>query len=416
MRIRVRVLNTSLKGLQFESDKEAISVGRSGENDLVLQEHSVSRVHARVSARDGRVVVEDLGSRNQTKVDGAVLVAPAVIASGSIVSFGDVLTEISLQGAESAAAENAEVTPPQAALAAAGTAIASATQTGGEVAGAFPQGWLVVPEQGRAPAAVPPAEALERHLWPALTLILGLAAAGLLIMFFVTRSGAREQPEAELGVSLHVGEDKVVQVPKGFVHSPAVEDRGVAEVSRPLNLDVAVQLTGLSAGLTTVTLSDEAGRRIYLHAKVFPRRRQEVDEIFRDASLTQNERTRLARERMRLGEVLRGQNDLYGAVQQYGAAVVLLEPFAQNPPEEYLQARRWRETLSKQIQSRYEELTFEMGNFLKDGDKRMALQRLGEIRDLIPDEEDVRWQNADLLFRLLESVIEQEKKRTRRGL
>jgi len=417
MRIRVRILNTSLKGLQFESDKETIRVGRSPENDLVLAEHSVSRFHALVSVRDGQIAVEDLGSRNQTKIDGQAISAPtAVEGAGNIVSFGDVLAEISLHGTESAAADSAEVTLPQAALAAVAQRDSGAAQTAGPLAGAIPQGWLVVPQQGRVPAGRPAEEVLDRYLWPVLALVLGLATAGLMTALFLTRSGTGEVPQTELGASLRVGEDKVVQVPKGFVHNPAVEDPGVVQVSRPLNLDLAVQLTGRSVGLTTVTLYNEAGQRLYLHAKVLPRERRQVAEIFPAGSLTEQQRTQLARQKMRLAEVLRDQNDPYGALQQYEAAAALLEPFAHNPPEEYLQARKWREALARHIQDRYEQLALEMGDLMRDGDKRMALERLAEIKELIRDEQDVRWQNADLLFRLLDSIIETEKKRVRRGL
>ena len=58
----------------------------------------------------------------------------------------------------------------------------------------------------------------------------------------------------------------------------------------------------------------------------------------------------------------------------------------------------------------------QVGDFVKDGDKPMALERLGEIQDLIPDTRDVRRQNCDLLADLLERMIEAEKQRTRRGL
>jgi pSer/pThr/pTyr-binding forkhead associated (FHA) protein len=48
-----------------------ILVGRAPSADLRLDEPQVSRLHARIEMRDDGVYVEDLGSRNGTRVDGA---------------------------------------------------------------------------------------------------------------------------------------------------------------------------------------------------------------------------------------------------------------------------------------------------------------------------------------------------------
>lgn len=45
-------------------------IGRQADNDLVLRDSRVSRVHARISAEDGRYVIEDTGSRHGTFVNG----------------------------------------------------------------------------------------------------------------------------------------------------------------------------------------------------------------------------------------------------------------------------------------------------------------------------------------------------------
>jgi hypothetical protein len=46
-------------------------VGRAPSADLRLDDPQVSRLHARIEMRDDGVYVEDLGSRNGTRVDGA---------------------------------------------------------------------------------------------------------------------------------------------------------------------------------------------------------------------------------------------------------------------------------------------------------------------------------------------------------
>jgi len=48
-----------------------ILVGRAANADLRLDDPQVSRLHARIEMRDDGVHVEDLGSRNGTRVDGA---------------------------------------------------------------------------------------------------------------------------------------------------------------------------------------------------------------------------------------------------------------------------------------------------------------------------------------------------------
>lgn len=64
-------------------------VGRSSECDLVLDENSVSRQHARITIVGERLRVEDLGSRNGTWKDGARL-TECWMSDRQIVRFGRV--------------------------------------------------------------------------------------------------------------------------------------------------------------------------------------------------------------------------------------------------------------------------------------------------------------------------------------
>ena len=408
MKMRLRVLNTALKGLQFETDGDTVRVGRSPDNDLVLDQHSVSRFHATLTAGDGFVTLSDTGSRNQTRIDGEQIGGPTPVRPGSILSFGDVMVELALPDGALAAEqdEEAEVTP-------AISALVAAEEDGVRVREA---GAPAPVSAAPLPAPLPRVQPLDQRLWPALTLVLGVAAAVALAAYFINRGGMLDSPERELGVSLRVGEDRVVEVPAGFVYRPQVELPDILSVSRPLKLEVAIQLTGLSEGLTTVKLHHNDGRHIAVHATVEPRKKEAVREAFAPGVRTEQERRALARQQMRRAELLRDEGELYEAMQQYGRALAVLAPLSKNPPEEYVQCRRWREELSQEIDKRCERLQFEMSAFLKDGDKRTALHTLQQIKDLVTDQEDVRWQNADLLFRLLEAAIESEKKRSRRGM
>jgi hypothetical protein len=69
-----------------------VSLGRSPDADVVLLDESVSRFHAQLAwGQDrGRCLLTDLGARNGTAVDGALLPlnGKAEVRSGSLVSFG----------------------------------------------------------------------------------------------------------------------------------------------------------------------------------------------------------------------------------------------------------------------------------------------------------------------------------------
>ncbi len=406
MKMRLRVLNTALKGLQFETDRDTVRVGRSQDNDLVLDQHSVSRFHATFTAGDGFVTLSDAGSRNQTRIDGEQISGPTQVTPGNIVSFGDVMVGLALpDGAPAATELNEEVTP-------AGSALVAAEEDGIRVREA---GVPAPVSAAPLPAPIARAQPLDQRLWPVLTLVLGVAGAVALAAYFINRGGMLDSPERELGVSLRVGEARIVEVPSGFVHRAQVEQADILSVSRPLKLEVAIQLTGLSEGLTTVKLHHEDGRHIAVHATVEPRRKEAVLEVFAPQVRTEQDRRELARRQMRRAELLQDEGEFYKAMQAYGRALTVLEPLSKNPPEEYIQCRRWREKLSREIDECYERLQFEMSTFIKDGDKRTALHALQQMKDLITDQEDVRRQNADLLFRLLEAAIESEKRRSRRG-
>jgi hypothetical protein len=62
-------------------------VGRSQENDIVINDPNVSRRHARISRADNAFLVEDLGSTNGTLLDGAPI-DREMIEGGDELTFG----------------------------------------------------------------------------------------------------------------------------------------------------------------------------------------------------------------------------------------------------------------------------------------------------------------------------------------
>ena len=65
-------------------------LGRTRPADVVIGDESISRQHARVVLRDGRVFLEDLGSTNGTRIDGRRITEVEAVAPGDRVAVGRV--------------------------------------------------------------------------------------------------------------------------------------------------------------------------------------------------------------------------------------------------------------------------------------------------------------------------------------
>jgi pSer/pThr/pTyr-binding forkhead associated (FHA) protein len=89
MKARLLCKFGEMKGSEFDIDSEA-TIGRSSSNSIVLGSNSVSSVHARISRDDeaGHYVIEDLGSRNGTQVDGRSLRGCQPLDRLHVVNFG----------------------------------------------------------------------------------------------------------------------------------------------------------------------------------------------------------------------------------------------------------------------------------------------------------------------------------------
>ncbi|MBN2711688.1 MAG: FHA domain-containing protein [Planctomycetes bacterium] len=90
--------NGSMKGTQFRLMGEMISIGRTPDCDIVLEEaKGVSRKHAQISIIDGRIRVRDLESQNGTIVDGKKI-KDAVISNGCKLKIGDAVLTLVVPG------------------------------------------------------------------------------------------------------------------------------------------------------------------------------------------------------------------------------------------------------------------------------------------------------------------------------
>lgn len=71
-------------------DETRGTVGRREDNTYVLSDPRVSRVHAQVEMRAGRVFLADLGSSAGTTVNGETLEGPYALQHGDEIAFGPV--------------------------------------------------------------------------------------------------------------------------------------------------------------------------------------------------------------------------------------------------------------------------------------------------------------------------------------
>lgn len=73
----------------FFEDGEEVSIGRLQTNRLPLSKPNVSKRHAVLAVRDGRVVIEDLGSTNGTYVNGRRIMATREVGAQDRIYIGD---------------------------------------------------------------------------------------------------------------------------------------------------------------------------------------------------------------------------------------------------------------------------------------------------------------------------------------
>jgi diguanylate cyclase (GGDEF)-like protein len=75
-------------GRVFPIQAGLVILGRAPDAGIALLDGEVSRYHARIRVEEGNVQVEDLGSTNGTRVNGALIHGPADLRAGDRLSVG----------------------------------------------------------------------------------------------------------------------------------------------------------------------------------------------------------------------------------------------------------------------------------------------------------------------------------------
>jgi DNA-binding winged helix-turn-helix (wHTH) protein len=74
-----------LKGQRWQLN-QTIVLGRESTCDVIISDRQISRFHARLTPTTEGVILEDLGSKNGTHLNGSMISAPVVLQDGDLVS------------------------------------------------------------------------------------------------------------------------------------------------------------------------------------------------------------------------------------------------------------------------------------------------------------------------------------------
>jgi pSer/pThr/pTyr-binding forkhead associated (FHA) protein/tetratricopeptide (TPR) repeat protein len=89
LRGRLVVVSSNLGGQQHELGRREIILGRTDENDVVVNHRSISRNHAKIVVRDGQFTIIDLASSNGVRVNGEPF-GTVTLVNGDIIELGHV--------------------------------------------------------------------------------------------------------------------------------------------------------------------------------------------------------------------------------------------------------------------------------------------------------------------------------------
>ncbi|MEM9828210.1 MAG: FHA domain-containing protein [Planctomycetota bacterium] len=99
MQVKLKVLSGSHEGKEIPVSKEKFLIGRSDSCHLRPKSESISRKHAILVIRDGKVLAQDLKSRNGTFVNDKRLPSDRakVLQPGDVLKFGKLMFELVIE-------------------------------------------------------------------------------------------------------------------------------------------------------------------------------------------------------------------------------------------------------------------------------------------------------------------------------
>jgi len=78
-------------GKRFQLDSDSMTIGRSGDVNILINEQSVSRQHARCHTNGQKTEIEDMGSSNGTYINDQRIAHKTALSDGDIIRVGNIL-------------------------------------------------------------------------------------------------------------------------------------------------------------------------------------------------------------------------------------------------------------------------------------------------------------------------------------
>lgn len=91
MGFQLKIAEGKDAGKEFAFDQDSVLIGRTPECDVVLYDAGVSRKHCRIFSEGNRFIIEDMGSSNGTKVNGAAITKKQELTDGDQLTLGPVV-------------------------------------------------------------------------------------------------------------------------------------------------------------------------------------------------------------------------------------------------------------------------------------------------------------------------------------
>jgi EmrB/QacA subfamily drug resistance transporter len=107
---QLRILSGPGAGTAVKLIGGSATIGRAPESDLQVLDSEVSRLHAKVTVRDGVAAIDDLRSSNGTYLDGERILEHTRLAPGDKIQIGEATIELT---SSVFAGEAARILPPQ---------------------------------------------------------------------------------------------------------------------------------------------------------------------------------------------------------------------------------------------------------------------------------------------------------------
>jgi hypothetical protein len=89
----IRITDGPLAGQSLMLSGAPVTFGRAPDNTIVINDDFASSHHARISAKNGAWMLEDLGSTNGTIVDGSRMTGPIQLRIGTRITIGHTTLE-----------------------------------------------------------------------------------------------------------------------------------------------------------------------------------------------------------------------------------------------------------------------------------------------------------------------------------